>query len=252
MDDAFFHAYDDHPKAAVRRLLGGKLTPLMRGAAAVCAGNAYLADYAFRRGAAPHILPTVVDTDLYWPGGDQAGAALTIGWIGSPSTWKFVRPHLPLLAELCARHGARFLAVGAGAGAAGDAFPGMVLQPWSEAGEIAAVQAMDIGVMPLPDEPWARGKSGYKLIQYMACGLPVVASPVGVNVEIVDDGENGLLATSPDEWRAALEQLIASPDRRRAMGKLGRTRAVEDYSLAAHAPRLVTIMQHAAAGRTVP
>jgi glycosyltransferase involved in cell wall biosynthesis len=241
-DDAFFHPYDDHPRRAARRLLGGKLVPLIEGAAAVCAGNDYLRDYAARFNESVTILPTVVNIDDYRPAGDRPDRPLTIGWIGSPSTWRFVQPLLPLLAGLAREHRIRFVAVGAGAAAEADKFDGLTFTPWSEAGEIAAVQAMDIGIMPLPDEPWARGKSGYKLIQYMACGLPVVASPVGVNATIVDEGVTGLLASGPEEWRGALERLIDDAELRRAMGAKGRARAVEAYSLQAHAPRLVDIM----------
>lgn len=242
-DDAFFHPYDDHPRPLVRRLLGGKLKPLIRGAASVCAGNDYLKDYADRAGASAIVLPTVVDIDRYVPAATRPGRAPTIGWIGSPSTWKFVRPLLPLLASLCRDHGLRFAAVGAGAGAAGDRFAGLDLIDWSEDGEIAAVQAMDIGIMPLPDEPWARGKSGYKLVQYMACGLPVVASPVGVNTTIVRDGETGLLATDTGQWGQALTRLIDDHQLRSTMGRAGRARAVQSYSLQAHAPRLIAAIR---------
>ena len=247
-DDAFFHPYDDHPNAIIRRALSGKLKPLIHGAASVCAGNDHLKDYADRAGANAIVLPTVVDIDQYVPATTRPDRPLTIGWIGSPSTWGFVRPLLPLLAELCRTRGVSFSAVGAGAAAEADRFDGLTFTPWSEAGEIAAVQAMDIGIMPLPDEPWARGKSGYKLVQYMACGLPVVASPVGVNTTIVADGETGLLATDPDQWRAALTRLIDDPALRAAMGQAGRARAVEAYSLQAHAPRLVEVMRGAVGG----
>lgn len=253
-DDAFFHPYDDHSSPLVRGALGGKLKPLIRGAAAVCAGNAYLQGYAEAAGASAIVLPTVVDIDQYRPATSRPERPLTIGWIGSPSTWGFVRPLLPLLADLCKRHGIAFSAVGAGAAAESDRFDGLSFTPWSEAGEIAAVQAMDIGIMPLPDEPWARGKSGYKLVQYMACGLPVVASPVGVNATIVRDGETGLLATDGGEWRAALTRLIEDPALRATMGEAGRVRAVEAYSLQAHAPRLVEVMLGAVGskGRATP
>jgi glycosyltransferase involved in cell wall biosynthesis len=250
-DDAFFHAYDDHRSPFVRAVLGGKLVPLIEGAAAVCAGNPYLGDYAQRHNAATHILPTVVDIDRYRPAA-PAARSLTIGWIGSPSTWQFVRPFLPLLAELCRDRGVRFLAVGAGSAAEADRFDGMTLEPWSEATEIASVQAMDIGIMPLPDAPWARGKCGYKLIQYMACGLPVVASPVGVNSEIVADGTSGFLASDFDQWRSALLQLMDDGDLRQRMGQEGRARVIADYSLQAHAPRLVEIMRSAMEGRATP
>ena len=253
-DDAIFHMYDRSGRGLVRSLLGVKLAPLIRGSAAVCSGNDYLRDYAAQYNDKVVILPTVVDTDRYRPGAEHDERPVTIGWIGSPSTWAFVRPILPILADLCRDRGVRFTAVGAGPGATSDQFEGMTAVPWSEDSEIAAVQAMDIGIMPLPDAPWARGKCGYKLIQYMACGLPVVASPVGVNSDIVEVGVSGFLATDTEQWRTALTRLIDDPALRAAMGAAGRRRAVEAYSLQAHAPRLVEIMRGAvgAKGRTTP
>lgn len=253
-DDAFFHPYDDHSSPLVRRALGGKLQPLLRGASAVCAGNQYLADYAELAGARAIILPTVVDTNEYRPSPPRPGEPLTIGWIGSPSTWTYLRPFLGLLAGLCRDRGVRVSAVGAGSAAQADHFDGLTLTQWSEATEIASVQGMDIGIMPLPDLPWARGKSGYKLIQYMACGLPVVASPVGVNATIVNNGKTGLLAANDREWSDALTRLIDDAALRAAMGQAGRVRAVEAYSLQAHAPRLAEVMLGAvsATGRTLP
>ena len=246
-DDAFFHPYDDHRNALVRHVLRGKLDPLIAGAAGVCAGNAYLRDHAARLNPKAIILPTVVDTVLYRPTLARPYRPLTIGWIGSPSTWAYLRPYLPLLAELCRTRDVRFTAVGAGAAAQADRFDGLTFTPWSEAGEVAAVQAMDIGIMPLPDEPWARGKSGFKLVQYMACGLPVVASPVGVNSTIVQDGVSGFLAADIAAWRTALDRLIADPALRAAMGWEGRARAVEAYSLQSQAPRLIEAMRGAVA-----
>jgi glycosyltransferase involved in cell wall biosynthesis len=244
-DDAFFHTYDLHPRPAVRRVLGQKLEPLLRGAAACCCGNEYLRDYAARLCKRTMILPTVVDTAQYVPG-DRLGspdAPVIIGWIGSPSTWRFVRPLLPLLRSFTESGRARIRIVGAGAAAEADRFNGLELADWSEEREIAEVQAMDIGIMPVPDEPWARGKSGYKLIQYMACGLPVIASPVGVNREIVLPGSSGYLAAGLDEWRQALQRLVDDGETRRAFGRKGRALAEDRYSLHRHAPRLIELFR---------
>ena len=241
-DDAIFHMYDRAERPWIRRLLGGKLESLLRRSRACCCGNPYLQSYAQQFCPNSIVVPTVVDTDAYVPTSVANPGPLTIGWIGSPSTWANVRPLLPLLERLCARHSVRVRAVGAGAEAARDRFDGLDLVTWSEASEISDVQAMDIGIMPLLDLPFQRGKSGYKLIQYMACGLPVVASPVGVNSGIVDP-THGLLATSEAEWEAALERLIADPALRTSMGAAGRSRAVEAYSLASQAPRLVELFR---------
>ena len=243
-DDAFFLNYDANRRASVRALLKGKLEPLLRNAAACCCGNPYLEDYASRLCRQTMLLPTVVDTEIYRPPpSDRSVGPLTIGWIGSPSTWSYMRPLLPILVDLARERQLRIRVVGAGALAERERFPEIDLVEWQEEREVADVQAMDIGIMPLPDEEWARGKSGYKLIQYMACGLPVVASPVGVNSDIVRNGINGYLAGSPDEWREALIRLIDDPDHRMRLGAAGRARAVRDYSLATHAPRFVDLLQ---------
>jgi glycosyltransferase involved in cell wall biosynthesis len=247
MDDAFFVPYDEQPRAWLRPLVRGKLEPLLSAASACTCGNAYLAAYAARFCGRVLNVPTVVDTDLYVPGPRSAGGPVVIGWIGSPSTWPQVRPLLPLLRRFCATGRVRFRVVGAGAGARGDLFEGMDLVDWREDSEIAEVQAMDIGIMPLTDSPFVRGKSGYKLIQYMGCGLPVVASPIGVNAEIVEDGRTGFLADGEESWQSALEQLVADPDLRRRMGEEGRARAVGRYSLASQAPRLIALFREIAA-----
>lgn len=250
-DDAIFHMYDENASLLVRTLLEGKLAPLLRRASACMCGNAYLQAYAARYCPQSVIISTVVDTDRYQPrASTDWGGPVVIGWIGSPSTWPNVRPLLPLLSELCDTHGGRLCVVGAGEAAKGDLFPGLDLVDWSESSEIANVQAMDIGIMPLVDRPFERGKSGYKLIQYMACGLPVVASPVGVNREIVTQGENGFLATGGAEWREALERLIADGALRRKMGEAGRERAVTDYSVASQAPRVVELLRDVAKRRS--
>jgi glycosyltransferase involved in cell wall biosynthesis len=145
------------------------------------------------------------------------------------------------LTDLCAFGRARFVAVGAGKAATADQFDGMELREWAEHREVADVQAMNIGIMPLPDEPWARGKCGYKLIQYMACGLPTVASPVGVNTAIVAEGTTGFLATSGKEWRRKLELLRDQPEICASFGIAGRERVVEDYSLETWAPRVLDL-----------
>ena len=116
-------------------------------------------------------------------------------------------------------------------------------------GNAAAVQGFDIGVMPLPDDPWARGKCGYKLIQYMACGVPVIASPVGVNADIVTHGTDGWLATDADEWAEALRRLLDDRAARARFGAAGRERIIRDYSLHVHAPRFVALLRAAVRAR---
>lgn len=236
-DDAFFHAHAEHWWTR------GKLRPLIARASVVQAGNSYLADYARQWNANVHVIPTVVDTDDYRPAQKPVGERPVIGWIGSPSTWAYVRPLLPVLSDLCRASKVHFLVVGAGKEAEADRFEGMELRSWTKDGEVHDVQSMDIGIMPLPDEPWARGKCGYKLIQYMACGVPVIASSVGVNRAIVTQGKDGLLVGAGGDWRSALDYLIASPDIRRCYGVHGRDRIVQDYSLVSQIPRVIGLLR---------
>ena len=110
---------------------------------------------------------------------------------------------------------------------------------------------MDIGLMPLPDTPWTRGKCGYKLIQYMACSLPVIASPVGVNRDIVEHGVNGFLATSEDEWRASLSALIRDPKLRLRMGEAGIKKVEKSYSLQTQGPRMAQLLRSIAENNVI-
>jgi glycosyltransferase involved in cell wall biosynthesis len=242
-DDAVFHRYDQHRRALVRGLLGHKIDRVMAHSALVTAGNTYLADRARLAGAGRiEILPTVVDAEAYRPAPSRhTDGKLRIGWIGTPQTWaKYGLPRVPFFEELARALDIRFHLVGARL-TPGSQGP-FDYVPWSEAGEIAAIQDMDIGIMPLMDDPWERGKNGYKLIQYMAVGLPVVASPVGVNTEIVQPGVNGLLASSEVEWRDALTTLVINSKLRLKMGAAGRKRVVETYSIQVQGPRVVSLL----------
>lgn len=240
-DDAVFHRYDLHRLHLVRRLLGNKLDHLMASATVVTAGNTYLADRARNAGATRvEIIPTVVDMDQYAVREfNDSTSPPRIGWIGSPSTWQeYMVPMLPLLTDVAKFADARIVAVGAG-----QTRHSLVdILPWSEESEVAQIQSMDIGIMPLTNTPWSRGKCGYKLIQYMACGLPVIASPVGVNTEIIDHGVNGFLASSEREWRDALIVLTKNPKLREKMGRAGRKKVETAYSLQTWGPCLATMM----------
>lgn len=239
-DDAIFHQYDAHKSGFVRRLLGKKLTPLLRRASLCVCGNVYIRDYIAQYCSNAIIIPTVVDTDVYRPPRGRVHEVLTIGWIGSPSTWSYVEPLLPEILPCIAAAGAKFRVVGAGPRA--ESLPGVEAIEWSEESEVSEVQSFDIGIMPLPNEQWARGKCGYKLIQYMACGIPVIASPVGVNSEIVSEGKNGFLVQSPDDWRMALNKLLADRALRLKLGENGRQRVIERYSLQSQEPRLLAAL----------
>lgn len=245
-DDAVFHVYDQHHHPLVRRLLGNKLSRLMANASLVLAGNEYLADYAKLAGARQvEVLPTVIDLSRYEtkPVAARGGAVPVIGWIGQRATAPLLVPLRGVLSELVSHHQARCLAVGIEPALLDLPMEGAA---WSEATEVESIQRMDIGIMPLVDAPFERGKCGYKLIQYMACGLPVVASPVGVNSQLVRHGANGFLASTPEEWRESLMQLCNSPSLRRRMGAAGRALVESTYCLQVTAPKLAAILQSAA------
>ena len=248
-DDAIFHRYDQHRSALVRRVLGRKIDRVMAAATLVIAGNAYLAERARAAGAAAvEILPTVIDLERYPVHRQRSSGPLTIGWIGSPSTQRYLLEISGALAAFCAESHARVVAIGP---RPDFSVPGVPLEvvPWSEDGEVRAIQQFDIGLMPLPDSPFERGKCGFKLVQYMGCGLPVIASPVGVNREIVKEGATGFLAATEEQWLAALRGLGASEELRRRMGLAGRTEVEGRFSLKVVAPRLVDLLMAVARPR---
>ena len=244
-DDAIFHMYDLHRKGFVRWLLADKLRPLLRSADTVICGNEYLRDYAAQFCPNSVIVPTVVDTEVYRPASRSRSSdhPLVIGWIGSPSTWVNVEPLLPAILATVERHGAVFRAIGGGPRA--KEAQGVEALDWREEREVQDIQNMDIGIMPLLDDPFQRGKCGYKLIQYMATGLPVLASPVGVNRDIVAPGQNGFLATSASEWTTALEMLLGDAALRRQLGAAGRKIVEKEYSLRAHQGRVFDLLSGA-------
>lgn len=248
-DDALFHQYDQHRSGMVRSLLGDKIAAVMRGARLVTVGNEYLAEYARKSGATwVEQVPTVVDLRRYVPRDhEDATATVSIGWIGSPVTAKYLQAVAEPLAEVCRSTGARVRLIGAGP----TSLPGVPVdvEEWDEATEARCIAEFDIGIMPLADGPWERGKCGLKLIQYMASGVAVVASPVGVNQRIVDPGVNGLLASNAQEWVRALSELARDASLRARMGANGRRRIEDFYSAQAVGPRLARLLIKAAGGQ---
>lgn len=231
-DDAIFHNYDLSGNTWIRCLLGRKIDTVMRHAACVIAGNEYLAERARLAGAKRVVvIPTVVDHRRYSVDND-AGDPITVGWIGSPTTQKYVEQLLSVLQRLGNTHDFRLLLVGA-TGEIASRLPGIDVEvrPWSEDTEATLIQEMDIGIMPLEDGPWEKGKCGYKLIQYMASGVPVVASPVGVNPSIVEGAGCGLLAETLNDWEMAFITLIGSNAMRDELGAAGRATVESHYSI---------------------
>lgn len=242
-DDAIFHNYDLSKNVLFRKILGHKIDSVMKNSNWVIAGNHYLADRAIvAKAPLVTIIPTVVDHTRYTAKEKITSKRLVIGWIGSPSTQKYVVDIHKALSRACLAYNARVMLVGATPQVVLE-LPGIDIEvvPWTESSEADLIRLMDIGIMPLPDGPWEKGKCGYKLIQYMASSVPVIASPVGVNLTIVQNSKSGLLASTPAEWEKALLQLLGLPEQRKSMGSAGRFAVENNYSIQAQAPKLKKI-----------
>ena len=196
----------------------------------VFAGNKYLADFSLRYNPNTRIIPTTIDTNRYVRISQQ-NSKVCIGWSGSFSTIKHFEHGLNFLRVIKSKYGDKvyFKVIGD---------PNYVNEefsikgiPWTEESEIRELSEIDIGIMPLPDDEWAKGKCGLKGLQYMALEIATIMSPVGVNTDIIQDGENGFLAGSTDEWVEKLSRLIESKELRDKLGKKGRQTVVDSYSV---------------------
>ncbi len=241
-DDAWFLRYQGGNKI-IRAVLGQKLECVVSRAAVTIAGNNFLRQWAEKQNSRIVQIPTTVDLTRYQPAPSRPDS-FTIGWIGSPSSANYLKPLVPVLSELTAQPNTKLQLIGSGT----VTFPGINVEylPWQEATETTAITQFDVGIMPLTADPWSEGKCSYKLIQYMAAGLPVIASPVGMNTEVVQHGINGFLVETPQEWQSALETLRDNPELRARMGQNGRQRVAEKYDLAVVAPRLAETLKQAA------
>jgi glycosyltransferase involved in cell wall biosynthesis len=244
-DDAWSLRYERSGSALIRYLLGRKFSALLQGAALTITGNESLYEWAKREGAANILLlPTVIDLDHYALAPEPAGP-FTIGWVGTPLTANYLQNIAAPLRALAAEAPLRLLIIGAP-----DAeIDGVTCEhaDWDETTEAADIARCHAGIMPLPDDEWARGKSGYKLIQYMAMGRPAVASPVGANRGIVEHGRSGFLAADDADWLAALRRLRDEPGLRAAMGAAARARVEQDFCLQVTAPVLINALKEALA-----
>lgn len=243
-DDATFHSYDLHPNRAARSLFGRKIDRVMSSAAVVVAGNAYLADRARKAGAKQvEVIPSAIDLDDYPDTPAELHSPPALGWIGTPSTVRYLHQIARPLRQAVNANKAVLHVVGGGP----IQLLGVPLRiiRWQEATEVQSIRAFDAGIMPLADTPWEWGKCGYKIIQYMACGLPTIASPIGVNSTIIDQGRNGFLAATETEWTQAISSLLQDPTLRARLGAAGRRKVVQEYSVQAVIPRLAKILASA-------
>ena len=210
-------------------------------------GNAFLAGYARRFNPNVTVIPTAVDTNRFAPRDDatrRQRSQLVVGWIGSPTTFQYLESLKDVLAAVAARHPFTLKVSGAGCPVN---FPGVDVEvvPWSMADEVSLFNSCDIGVYPLTDDDWSRGKCGFKAIQFLACGVPVVAAAVGVNREIIEHGVNSMLASTPQEWIEHLSTLLTNASLRRTMSVAGRQTIESRYSLRVTAPQLAAVMRNA-------
>ncbi len=210
----------------------------------VFAGNAYLADYARRHNPRVTIVPTTIDTEEYRPVPVHREGPVTIGWSGSITTIQHFQHALPFLERLKERFGDRVAFRVIGDGTYREPSLGIQGMPWRKETELQDLAGIDIGIMPLPDDEWTKGKCGLKGLQYMGLGLPTIMSPVGVNSEIIQDGVNGYLATDTDEWVRKIGWLVEDADLRSRLGAEARRTVEEHYSVHAWRDRYLTLFNN--------
>jgi glycosyltransferase involved in cell wall biosynthesis len=239
-DDAIFLAYRSPSNGYLSYLkFPQKTAEICRLSAHVMVGNQYLADYARRFNPNVTIVPTTIDTLKYRQVERPEPDTLTIGWSGSHSTVQHLNTIRDVLQELARAERFKLRVIGA-TDYRLDGVDVDVVR-WRSETEVADLGPIDIGIMPLPDDRWSKGKCGLKALQYMSLGIPTICSPVGVNTTIIADGVNGFIAGQKVEWIAKLKLLLHSPELRRKVGEAGRTTVEEEYSAATQAPRVLKI-----------
>lgn len=227
----------------------GKVRWICRWSRIVSCGNDYLADYARQYAQEVRVIPTVVDTQqVHNRLKEQSQRSVVVGWTGSHSTLPYLQPLVPLLQDL--EQDLNFETV-----VIADKDPKLPLKgyrfvPWTKNTEVDDLLQLDIGLMPLEDNAWARGKCGFKAIQYLSLGIPAVVSPVGVNPEIVQHSIHGFQARQPEDWKKYLRQLIRDRELRTEMGRKGRKQVVEQYSVRATRPAFQRLLQDALSSHT--
>jgi glycosyltransferase involved in cell wall biosynthesis len=220
-----------------------KVNSICRWSYKISCGNLYLCDYAYKYNRSIVLNPTTIDTEnLHNPKryGPKKNNEIVIGWTGSHSTLKYLNKLEGILQELEDKYGNLIFTVIANQPAALE-LKRIRFKPWSKETEISDLAEFDIGIMPLTDDAWAKGKCGFKALQYMAMEVATVASPVGVNTMIIDHGIDGFLCNAGTEWKDALESLIQNPDLRSKLGKQGREKVVRNYSVRSNADNFLTL-----------
>lgn len=243
-DDAIFANYQHNANPLLRMILRRKIDQLMSWADGVIGGSQYLCDYASGHARKVWYVPTTVDVSRYQMHDHDHDGLITIGWIGTPWSARYLPVVQSALKSVAKEVSLRFLVVGAES-PLGEDIPCQSL-PWSEDKEAEFVRWMDIGIMPLVDSPFERGKCGLKLLQYMACGVVPVASDVGGNKDIINHGVDGFICRCEEEWIECLLELSRNPALRVKMGQAARQKVESEYSLSVWSPRLISIYQQVA------
>lgn len=244
-DDAMYSAsapFEVEP--GILRKTRRNLTVILDQSKLVIAGNAYLALYARQHNRNVMVIPTAIDTDRFAYQEEPPAKELVIGWIGNSENLHYLQTLQGVFTLLAQRYGNNvLLRVVSGVPYSSQGALKVDNQIWTLDTEIHHLRSFHIGVSPLTDDEWTRGKCGFRALQYMAVGVPAVVSPVGVNRDIVNDGVNGFLAESEEEWFAKLSQLIEKRDLRRRFGQRGRRTVERDYSLSATLPKLAAALK---------
>jgi glycosyltransferase involved in cell wall biosynthesis len=223
----------DENKIAGRLKYHSKTASICKWSYRVSVGNEFLADYAWKYNKRVVVTPTTIDTNSYHDRmKDQYTKETVIGWTGTHSTLKYLKLVLPVLQRLESVYSFKFMVIA-------DKDPKLKLKSyqfirWSQEKEIDDLLQFNIGIMPLTDDTWSKGKCGFKALQYMALGIPAVASLVGVNEKIIDHESNGFLCRTEDEWFEKLKLLLKEPDLRFLMGRNGRKKIEENYSVSSN------------------
>jgi glycosyltransferase involved in cell wall biosynthesis len=227
-----------------------KVHRLMAIATHVVAGNSALAEHARLHARNVSIIPTPVELANYplKPRQPSDGQVVTVGWMGSRFSAYYVKSLEPVFREITARHRQVRIKLVDVSDFMRDE-PRVLLKPWSAAEELSDLHSFDIGIMPLFDDEIARYKSSFKLLQYMAAGLPVVCTPIGMNAEVVQDGVNGFWANTHEEWLLKLSTLIDNAILRRRFGDAGRTKVEREYSVEVNFRRLMNLFQELMRGK---
>lgn len=242
-DDAIYLADTSAANARWRFLkCAGKTADICRMSAHVVVGNNHLSQYAGHLNSNVTVIPTTIDTDRYQACCDYADTSpVVIGWSGSRTTVAHLRMLDSVLQRVATQADVRLHVLGT------PSYPLAGVQtyaaPWTAEAELPELQRFHIGIMPLPDQEWARGKCALKALQYMALGIPTVTAPVGVNADLIQDGENGCLAATDDEWVERLLSLVRDARLRRRLGLAGRSTVDVTYSTRVQAPRVYELLE---------